>query len=240
MSRPFILVHGAWHGGWVWQRSARLLRSEGHDVFTPSLTGLGDRAHLLSPDISLTTHVRDITMLIESYELSDVTLCGHSYAGLVVGQVADQMPDRIAKLVLLDAFVPIDGMSVLDLSSGHAVREGIETAVREYGNGEYGNGEYVPAPPAAQFQLRDQADSDWVDRHLGAQPFRTFTEKTSLTGAWRDADSLVYVAGTGSENPMTELWDAARADERIEFREIECGHNIMVDRPEDLHAILVE
>jgi pimeloyl-ACP methyl ester carboxylesterase len=113
--KTFILVHGAWHGGWVWVRTAKLLRQGGHEVFTPSLTGLGDRSHLLSPSITLSAHVRDVTNLIESYDLHDAILCGHSYAGLVVAQAADQMPDRVAGVVFIDSFLPEDGMALLDL-----------------------------------------------------------------------------------------------------------------------------
>lgn len=233
--RSFVLIHGAWHGGWTWQRSARLLQDAGHQVFTPSLTGLGDRAHLLAPDISLTTHVNDIKMLIEAYELSNVTLCGHSYAGLIAGQVADEIPEAISKIVFLDSFVPTDGKSVLDLCSGHAIRDAILESARSAGGGEY-----VPAPPAASFGMRSQADIDWADRHLVPQPLRTFTEPTRLTGAWSEIDRLVYVAGTGSENPMSQLWDAAKANERMEFREVACGHNVMIDEPDELHRILLD
>ena len=109
MSVSFVLVPGAWHGGWAWQRVARLLRGAGHDVHTPTLTGVSDRAHLLSPSVGLSTHVTDVVSLIEAYGLSDVVLVGHSYGGQVITGVADKIADRIAKRVYLDAFAGDDG-----------------------------------------------------------------------------------------------------------------------------------
>ena len=110
----FVLVAGAWHGGWCWQRVAQALRQQGHDVYTPSLTGVADRAHLIGPDVTLSTHINDICGIIESYNLTDVVLCGHSYAGLIITGVADQHPDRLRALVYLDALVPEDGQSMFD------------------------------------------------------------------------------------------------------------------------------
>ncbi len=111
----FVLVHGAWHGGWCWVRVARLLREAGHLVFTPSLTGLGDRAHLARPEVDLTTHVHDIAGLLDMEEIEDAILVGHSYGGMVISGAAAQAPTRAAHLVYLDAFVPRAGQAVMDL-----------------------------------------------------------------------------------------------------------------------------
>src|SRR5262245_38418410 len=108
----FVLVHGAWLGGWNWKPIRTGLLAAGHDVFTPTLTGLTDRSHLLSPGVSLDTHITDIVNLIHWEELNDIVLCGHSYGGAVVTGVADQMPNRIRSLVYLDAFVLDNGESV--------------------------------------------------------------------------------------------------------------------------------
>ena len=99
----FVLVHGAWHGSWCWKRVRKAIRAQGHDVFTPTLTGVGERSHLLSPHVNLDTHLDDIVNLIRWEELSDVVLCGHSYGGCVISGVADRVPDRIGALVYLDA-----------------------------------------------------------------------------------------------------------------------------------------
>src|SRR6204780_3652494 len=121
MSHTFVLVHGAWHGGWCWQRVADWLRHGGHAVFTPTLTGLGERSHLLRAGIDLTTHVTDVVNVIKWEELSDVVLCGHSYGGMVISGVADQMAAAIRSIVFLDAFVPKNGEAAQDLTSSAVV-----------------------------------------------------------------------------------------------------------------------
>ena len=105
----FVLVHGAWHGGWCWSRVAPLLRGAGYPVFAPTLTGLGERLHLLTPQVDLDTHVRDITSLLDYEDLHNVILVGHSYGGMVISGVAETAGTRLAQLVYLDAFLPEDG-----------------------------------------------------------------------------------------------------------------------------------
>src|SRR4051812_7378387 len=113
----FVLVHGAWHGGWCYRRVADRLIAAGHRVFTPTLTGLGERAHLLTPAVNLRTHVQDIVNVIKWEDLKDVILLGHSYGGFVISEVVEHVPDAVAALVYLDAFVPENGQSLLDYSS---------------------------------------------------------------------------------------------------------------------------
>jgi len=105
----YVLVHGAWRGGWIWKRVRRELQERGHEVFTPALTGVGERSHLLTPQVNLETHIADVINLIRWEQLSDVVLCGHSYGGCVVSGVGDRIPEKIGALVYLDAFVPEDG-----------------------------------------------------------------------------------------------------------------------------------
>src|SRR6185437_2887529 len=100
----YVLVHGAWHGGWCWKRVRKPLQAQGHEVFTPTLTGIGERSHLLSPQVNLETHIEDVVNLIRWEELSNVVLCGHSYGGAVISGVADRIPERIGALIYLDAF----------------------------------------------------------------------------------------------------------------------------------------
>ena len=152
----FVLVHGAWHGGWCFKRVAGLLRRAGHEVYTPTLTGLGERAHLIRPTVSLETHVDDVVGVLRCEELSDVVLCGHSYGGMVISGVAEQAADRLRALVYLDAFVPENGQSLFDLlPSGRACT--MRADARE--NGE---GYMVMPPPAAYFNV-NAADAAWVD-----------------------------------------------------------------------------
>ena len=103
----FVLVHGAWHGGWCWKKVAPLLRSAGHEVYTPTLTGLGERDHLLTRDIGLDTHIQDIVNVLEYEELTQVVLVGHSYGGMVVTGVAERAHERLRQLVYLDAATPL-------------------------------------------------------------------------------------------------------------------------------------
>src|SRR5689334_15631432 len=111
----YLLVHGAWHGGWCWRRVVPLLRAAGHEVFTPTLTGLGERVHLLTRDVGLDTHAQDVIGVLEYEDLRDVVLVGHSYGGMVITAVAERAAERLAHLVYLDAFVPRDGQSQMDL-----------------------------------------------------------------------------------------------------------------------------
>ena len=112
----FVLVHGAWHGAWCWRRVARLLARHGHDIFTPTLTGLAERSHLLTPAIDLDTHILDVVNEMKWQELNDVVLVGHSYAGMVISGVAEIMEKSIASFVLLDAFFPESGQALIDLA----------------------------------------------------------------------------------------------------------------------------
>src|ERR1700682_4081765 len=132
MSFAFVLVHGAWHGGGCWRRVADRLRAGGHAVFTPTLTGLGERAHLLRSGIGLDTHITDVVNAMTCEELTDVVLCGHSYGGFVISGVAERIAPAIRALVFLDAFMPRNGESVQDLT-GPAVRDAIAGAAQRGG-----------------------------------------------------------------------------------------------------------
>ena len=153
----FLLVHGAWHGGWCWKRVTPLLRAAGHEVFTPTLTGLGERKHLMSPDIGLDTHVQDVVGVLEYEDLRDVILVGHSYAGMVITGVAGRTPERIAHLVYLDAFVPEDGKSLMDYQPpemAELFHEGTRTE---------GEGYKLPAViPPEVFGVTGEADLAWL------------------------------------------------------------------------------
>src|SRR5580698_7000937 len=111
----FVLVHGAWHGAWCWRRVAAMLRRNGHDVFAPTLTGVAERSHLLTPHINVDTHILDVVNLMKWQELKDVVLVGHSYGGMVISGVAEKMEKSIASFVMLDAFMPENGQAVIDM-----------------------------------------------------------------------------------------------------------------------------
>ena len=140
----FVLVHGAWHGGWCYARVAALLRARGHTVFTPTLTGQGERAHLLSGSINLSTHIEDVLGVFRFERLDGVVLAGHSYGGMVITGVADRIAEKIKALAYLDAFIPEDGQSLFDINIPANTQRFLDNA------GENG-GLAVPAPSAAYF-----------------------------------------------------------------------------------------
>ena len=152
----FVLVHGAWHGSWCWKRVRKALQAEGHDVFTPTLTGVGERSHLTSPQVTLDTHVADVVNLIRWEELTDVVLCGHSYGGCVITGVADRVAERLRALVYLDAFIPENGQSLHDTLPPEVA----EAQVR--GARESGDGWRVP-PISGEFFQVNVEDRAWME-----------------------------------------------------------------------------
>ena len=228
----FVLVHGAWHGGWCWRRVSDLLERQGHKVFTPTLTGLGERSHLLRAGINVSTHVTDVANVLKWEGLSNVVLCGHSYGGLVVSGVAEQMSSAIGSIVFLDAFVPENGDSMAALTSG-AVRDNLKIAAER---GDLG----VPARSAAAFLVKDK-DQAWVDAMCVPQPIGTMTEKITLTGARERIGKKAYIRASAYPNPgFDTAYARVKADTSWRTYEVPCGHDVMVDMPERLTEILVE
>src|SRR5215475_458907 len=229
-TKTFVLVHGAWHGGWCWERVAAPLTAKGHKVHAPTLTGLGERAHLMSPDIGLATHITDVLDLIRSERLTDIVLVGHSYGGFVVSGVAEQA--SVGSIVFLDAFVPESGQCLFDLTAP-ATREVIEAACQK---GDIA----VPPRPAAFFKV-NAADCAWVDAMCTPQPIATMFDRLTLTGARDRVARKTYVRAKAYPNPG---FDAAlakvTADPAWRVYELPCGHDIMVDMPQRLAEILLE
>jgi len=232
MAYTFVLVHGAWHGGWCWQRVADRLRGLGHKVFTPTLTGLGERSHLLRLDIDIGTHITDIVNVLRWERLSDIVLCGHSYGGFVISGVAEAMPAAIRSIVFLDAFVRSDGDSPQSLT-GPAVQEGIRAALQR--------GDISMPPRSAEFFGVNAADRSWVDALCVPQPIGTFTHKIALTGARERIARKTYIRAAAYANPgFDKALAAARSDPSWRIYEVPCGHDVMIDMPERLTEILPE
>jgi pimeloyl-ACP methyl ester carboxylesterase len=232
MSKTFVLVHGAWHGGWCWRRVADLLEAKGHKVFAPTLTGLGERSHLMRAGINVSTHVTDIVNVLKWERLSDVVLCGHSYGGFVVSGVAEQAADKIGSLVFLDAFVPENGDSMASLTT-QAVRDNLKIATER---GDIG----VPARSAAAF-LVNEKDQAWVDSLTGPQPIETMTEQVTITGARERIAKKSYIRAGAYPNPgFDKAFAHVKADKAWRTYEVPCGHDVMVDMPERLAEILLE
>jgi pimeloyl-ACP methyl ester carboxylesterase len=175
----FDLIHGAFHGGWCWKKVTPLLRAKGHEVFAPTLTGLGERAHLLSTEIDLSLHIHDVVNVLEYEDLQGVVLVGHSYAGMVISGVASQVPARLAQLVYLDAAVPRDGESRLDLVDDD-LRTSVEARVRTHGDGWK-----IPVTESNldNWRITDPGDRAWVWPRLAPHPFETYREIVRLSEA---------------------------------------------------------
>ncbi|MDO8876214.1 MAG: alpha/beta hydrolase [Pseudolabrys sp.] len=231
MPSTFVLVHGAWHGGWGWVRLAALLRAQGHIVFAPTLTGQGERTHHNSPAVNATMHIADIVNLIRYERLSDIVLVGHSYGGSVISGVAEVVPDKIAALVFLDAFIPDNGEAVVDM---------VQPAVKEIILAAQARGEtIVPVRDAAAFNVNEK-DRAWVDSLAGPQPIGTMTEKLKLTGARDRIAKKTYIRASGYPNVAFEAALSRAKAEGWRTYEVPCGHNVMIDAPARLAEILSE
>ena len=231
-SKTFLLIHGAWHGGWAWRRVADRLRARGHQVFAPTLTGLGERAHLLHPDVDLSLHIADVLGVIKHERITDCVLVGHSYGGCVVSGVAEKVPGIIRSIVFLDAFIPDNGDATVDLVQP-AVQEIIQAAL-ERGDTT------IPVRDAAAFKVNEK-DRAWVDLLAGPQPIRTMTEKIKLTGARERIAKKTYIRASGYPNVSFEKAHArAKADPTWRTYEVPCGHDVMIDEPDRLTEILLE
>ena len=231
-ANTYVLIHGAWHGGWCWQRVADRLRARGHAVFTPTLTGLGERAHLLHPDIDLSLHVADVLGTIRCERLSDIVLVGHSYGGCVISGVAEAAPNKIRSIVFLDAFIPDNGESLFDI---------VQPAVKEVIQGVLDRGEtIVPVRDAAAFKVNEK-DRAWVDSLATPQPIRTMTEKIKLMGARDRIAKKIYIRASGYPNvSFDKAYARVKADRGWRTYEVPCGHDVMIDEPDRLTDILVE
>ena len=227
----FVLVHGAWHGGWCWAKVARLLRDAGHEVYTPTLTGLGERAHLARPEVDLELHVQDLVAMLEAEELRQVTLVGHSYAGFVITGVAARAAGRIGELVYLDAFVPDAGKSLLDYLGDRAAA--LREAVQAHGEGW----KLAPFSPE-RFGVTSQRDTEWLTKHLVPQPFRTFEQPLPAAGGDKLKRTYVYCSkpATGAFDQFAER---LRDDRKWTFHELKTGHDAMVTAPGDVAKILM-
>jgi len=231
----FVFVHGAWHGGWCWKKLIPLLQREDHTVFTPSLTGLGDRAHLLTPDVNLSTHVQDIVNLLEYEDLQDVTLVGHSYGGMVISAVAGRVPERVRQLVYLDAFVPEDGQSLFDLISAEDRARFVEMAQ----NG--GDGWRIPPFPLARWGVTDEADVRWMSPRLAPHPLKSFTDTLKLEHPIPANIKRAYISCLIHRKPHYErVANIVSQDPAWQYYELNAGHDSMVTAPDQLASALLK
>ena len=223
----FVLVHGAWHGGWCWRFVRPLL--SGHEVYAPSLTGLGERKHLAHAGVDLETHIADVVSLLEMEDLRNVVLVGHSYGGMVITGAADRTPERIARLVYLDAFVPENGKCALD----YVVPERA-ARMREEGTKA---GDITP-PPLSLWGIAKQEHIDFIKPREARHPFGTMVQRIRLTGAAaRLPKTFIYCS-----SPATGSFDQFAAKYRDapnwKFFELPTGHDAMILMPERVAELL--
>jgi pimeloyl-ACP methyl ester carboxylesterase len=234
----FVLVPGAWMGGWCWQKLLPYLRIEPHQVSTPTLTGLGEREHLATPDTDLKTHIQDVVNKILYEDIWDVILVGHSYAGMVVTGVADRIPDRLAWLVYLDAMVPRNGQSFFDdwSSAGQA-------AVKEEAH-IYGDGWRWPIPDDldtfSSLAGMTEEDKTWFFSKAVPQPLKTLSQPLQLTNPARDKISRTYILCTAERTEFPDFVEHARTDPNWGFYELPTGHWPMISMPQELANLLLE
>ena len=223
----FVLVHGAWHGGWCYRDTARILRAAGHTVHTPTHTGVGERFHQSAENITLETHIRDVAGCIEAEELTDVVLCGHSYGGMVITGVADRIQDKIRALVYLDAFVPEHGDSLNSLLPKALAPEVAAQFLGAFrGTALDKNCGLMQPIPAEAFNV-GQANRAWVDR------------RCRLTGEHAKVPQRLYILADGWD-PSPFRYFAARVEGKPGWKltKLPTSHDVMVDMPKELAAEL--
>jgi pimeloyl-ACP methyl ester carboxylesterase len=229
---PIVLVHGAWHGGWCWQRLVPLLAAAGHTVYTPTFTGLGDRAHLARPDIDLDLHARDLQAFLEMEGLQDVTLVGHSYAGFIISMVAERSRSRLRRLVYLDAFLPEDGKSLLDYIQPPQARLATQESGQATG--------YVAPLPLAAFGLVEPADLAFAQPRITNQPFGTLAQPVRLAQPAGQGVSRSFIECVKPTNPLFGQFAArARAEPNWDVYELPTGHDAMIIAPALLADMLL-
>lgn len=224
-AKTFVLVHGAYHGGWCWERVADVLRSRGHRVTAPTQTGLGERSHLLSEAVSLSVFIDDIVNHLLWENLSEVVLVGHSFGGVVITGVADTAPERLTRLIYLDAVLLENDEAPFDLLPEDIGAARVEAAYATSG------GLAFPAPPAESFGLSDPADVAFVERRLTPHPLATYRDTLRLHHAFGNGLPIEYVMCTDPAYALAAILHGRARDGGWPVTELATGHDAMVAAP---------
>jgi pimeloyl-ACP methyl ester carboxylesterase len=232
----YVLVHGGAHGGWCYGKVAPLLRQEGHEVLTPTMTGVGERSHVLSPDIDLDFHIRDIVAVLHYEDVRDAILVGHSYGGMVITGVADRAPDRVGRLVFLDAANPENGQSLAEIAAplmdaarrDLRVVDGVELVL------------FPGTEPLPNYGVTDPDDVAWMQERLTPHPWKCFEQQLVLTDEAALAKIPQYhiVCASTLATRAPDLMANARAEGRL--WDIDTGHDLMITEPRAVADALLE
>lgn len=230
----FVLVHGAWHGGWCWEAVARGLEASGYRVYCPTLAGLSERADVLSRSIGLKDHIDEIEGLLRDEELRDVVLVLHSYAGMIGRALEARCPERIAAVVYIEAVVPEPGEALLDIIPSVA-RETFLAAAEERGEGWR-----IPPPDPAQFSIRDPEVLELLSRRLTDQPLKAFTDKAEAASQSFGGKRLYLFASDRDPQPYRSFIERFSRDDRWQVGRLTGGHEMMLTNPEGLIEQLLD
>jgi pimeloyl-ACP methyl ester carboxylesterase len=229
MAATFLVCHGAWSAGWAWKKMHPLMAAAAHRLVTPTCTGLGDREHLANRSINLETHVQDILNVIRYEDLRDIVLIGHSYGGMVATAVADRARDRIAQLIYLDAFVPREGQSLLDLNQPARARM-MQLAAT-------GDGWRVPPNPTPPDT--SPADVEWLSERRVDMPIKCFVTPLKLRhGELTLPRSYIYALRTPPADTFRPFAERAKSEPGWGYHEIDASHSPHVTAPETLMPML--
>jgi pimeloyl-ACP methyl ester carboxylesterase len=226
----FVVAHGAWSAGWAWKKVRPLLRAAGHEVWTPTYTGIGERHHLANEAVDLELHIADILNLLEFEDLRDIVLVGHSYGGIVATGVADRAPERLQQLIYVDAFVPRNGQGLVDMSPPDQRDRWRERARAE---GDGWRIPYNPIPPDTS-----EEDVAWITKYRMAQPLKCFEQRLRLSREPAMPRSYVYCTRIAPGDIFRQFADRARSEPGWRYFEIDASHSPHVTAPRALCALL--
>jgi pimeloyl-ACP methyl ester carboxylesterase len=224
----YVLVHGGAHGGWCYQPVARILQAHGHTVYAPTLTGLGERSHLLRPDIDLDFHIRDVVALLHYEDLRDVILVGHSYGGMVITGVADRATDRVGHVVYLDAAMPVNGESLAERAA--PLMDAARQAARTVDGVELVL--FPGTEPMPHYGVTDPDAIAWMDERLTPHPWKCFEQPLVLTNEdalWQIPQSVICCTTLLASRDPARMEPALRAGR---VWDIDTGHDLMITEPE--------
>ncbi len=228
-SKTFLVCHGAWSAGWAWKKMHPLMQAAGHRLVTPTYTGLGERSHLAHPGIDLNSHIEDMLNVIKYEDLRDIVLIGHSYGGMVATGVADRARDKVRQLIYIDAFVPADGQSLLDLNEVARPRM-LELS-------KTGDGWRVPPNPTPPDT--PAADLEWLTARRVDMPIKCFEAKLKLQGGRLTLPrSYIYATRITPADTFGPFAEMTKGDPAWSYYEIDASHSPNVTAPEALMALL--